>query len=351
MPGAILTHRASAAGWAGAAKRESLGWLAESTAHDVERVRPRPSRIRIGYKLSLPMQTPSLFATIACILASALLASAAYGIGKRGGYRFRVMCLAVLFLSLIVAFAGIYGLVAHFSPSAFRVDDTLLDLRVREDVTKDRAAITRDAKIVYAASVLEAESAAVYATLTALPVNRTATIDRQLRGGLIFRYTEVVGVPRPGSNPDAPGSEPMDSVSYRVFDSDGQELITYVAQGYRLFPTVDIVQNPSVQLGNAFRRAENANDVAAAARQFGNSILKRQTATIAHMSAIVNRSAHLELSHYIYFSATIMTTIGSSDIMPAISLSRYMATCQALVAVFFLGFAINFLRPSANAGE
>jgi hypothetical protein len=57
---------------------------------------------------------------------------------------------------------------------------------------------------------------------------------------------------------------------------------------------------------------------------------------------MVNK-ANLNITHFIFFSASIMTTVGSNDITPNSSIARYIVILQSVVAIFFIGFALDFI--------
>jgi hypothetical protein len=102
---------------------------------------------------------------------------------------------------------------------------------------------------------------------------------------------------------------------------------------------------PETRLSMRLHDAETVADVRTALDKFVAVVEDRQNRTIRHMAGIAARTPELDISHYVYFSATVMTTIGSADITPARPGTRYLVTLQAFFAVFFLGYAVNLLWP------
>lgn len=277
--------------------------------------------------------------------AALLLFYAGWRYGHAASYRGRVACLVVVFIALVLQFAIVHAVLGARNPESFNVADTLLDSRVREELAADRRSILRNANLLFAATMLEADAPAVYAALTdTTPFRRMAggfgirTSSRTLSGGLAFRYTvEMTPVP------DREGVASMRD-EFSISSGDGQTVARFSSSAQ---PALALT--PGELLARELLRADDAAAVARAARAFGHRIGVQQGRTVRHMHGIIRRDRQLDLSHYIYFSATVMTTIGTADLTPATSAARMLVTLQAFVAVFFLGFAINFLWPAHGA--
>ena len=274
------------------------------------------------------------------VLLCGALALIAFGIAigrKVTAYRARIICLMHVFSGLVLLFALLYVMVAKRSPESFRVADVMLDSRVREDLDHDRAELSNQARLELAAGVIGANSDTVLSILRDHghgPIGWAGySARRVLTAGLSFRH--LIALMSSGNG------APIVVHTFTVEDERGN-LIARFQEG--LVGQSDVSSNMSHDL----LYASTSADIVAASRRLQAEVKRSQERTLRHMDSIIMRRTSLDVSHYIYFSAGIMTTIGSSDISPASRLTRYLVTFQAFVAVFFLGFALNVLWPRAT---
>jgi len=252
---------------------------------------------------------------------------------KNTSYRIRIFCLTSIFIGLVFQFAIIYAAIAARQPEAFRASDALLDSRVREDVEIERQQILYDGRMRFAATSIEANAQRVWQATHdygARPVGYAGYAGRcVLPGGVVFWH--LIGVTTVGNG------SPVYNEVFAVDDSFGGQLVK--------FPSVAAIVDPRGEMNHDLKNSRNPTDVVLAARKFERRVVEMQAAASRRIEDILRRRAHLDMSYYLYFSASVMTTVGSSDIAPANKLTRYLTTFQAFIAIFFVGFALNFLWP------
>jgi hypothetical protein len=248
-------------------------------------------------------------------------------------YRVRIFCLTSIFIGLVFLFGMLYAIIAARQPDAFRVSDALLDSRIREDIDREHREILYEGGMQFAATSIEANAPRVWLATHehgSEPIGYRGYAGRcVLPGGVVFWH--LIGVTSVGN------SAPVYNEWFTVDDSTGQQLVK--------FADVSSFVDPRGEMNRDLLYSRTPTDVILAARKFARRVNEMQAASSRRMEDILRRRTHLDMSYYLYFSASVMTTVGSSDIAPANKLTRYLTIFQAFIAIFFIGFALNFLWP------
>ncbi|MCA1622145.1 MAG: potassium channel family protein [Acidobacteria bacterium] len=273
---------------------------------------------------------------------------AGWWLGHRAAFKFKVACLLSMCLAIIVVFAMAYAVFFWNLPGSFRLSNELLTENMRDDYQAYNARFLEQTRHHYYLTLMRGQASVVHDVLTK---REKITADRHASSGRIgarevLRYSYTVSL-LPSADPNHPPRVRQEH-SLSIMDAETNALLFH-------FPDVVELDVPVVHIGEQrlMHRLVNAGTQAGVGEALADLVEAKQLErdeSQAAMNRIVTLQPNLEMSHFVYFSAAVMTTVGSNDISPNNRSMRVLVVFQSLLAVFFFGYALHFLWPERGQG-
>jgi len=274
------------------------------------------------------------------IFAGLVLCLGARWLGRKGTYKFRIGGLLSACLAIIMLFAVLYSLIFWNVSGSFRLSNELLTENVRDEYQQYSGRFLDLSREHYYLTLMRAQPSVVYDLIRAGDVE-DAVLAKPIGTREVLEYSHSVIVMQGASDKDPVYIN--ETYTLRITDAENKSLL------YQ-FPDVtntgvEIVHLGKTGLVSALVTAKSEDAVVKALENLVSANERERNESQAAMNRIVTMQPNLEMTHFIYFSAAIMTTVGSNDISPNNQATRMFVVLQSLVAVFFFGYALHFLWP------
>lgn len=272
---------------------------------------------------SLPVQ-----AGIACALVMTLVIASLVA-GQRRDRRGRVIAIFFAWIAMTASFAVVYAVVYFNSPQSFRANRDLYDASVRSDLValspKLRDTLTR----LYCVELLDGSAERIGPQLFHGRKSRQVNLTPDVT---FFMSHEVHQ--RAGSDP----KNPTLTVTVRLLWKENNKRLDSMVHTYSAL-VVD-PNNRFIDAMSDLRSVKAMHEAIASYRAFLQSHL---ASLDREARELLTKGISLDISHFIFMSSTISTTIGSADVMPNSEGARYLVVLQAFCSVFLFGYAANVL--------
>lgn len=241
-----------------------------------------------------------------------------------------------LWVAATTAFAAVYAFIYIQSPNSFRVTRDVLDETTRTQIsdrtTDIQAAMERRYYVGLVAASAEPICAAINRPAVHQGMRTIKAVDVHLTPIVTFTMLDVNGIQRVGSNSEA----------YR--DTD----ITLTRNGTEVWSMVpDLARAPEVdperRVAQILANRCDAASLRTACQTYDGSLTKQIDHDDSQVAQLVAHGAALDISHFVYLSAASASTLGTADIAPNSSFTRYTIVLQGFVTVFLFGYALGKL--------
>jgi len=269
-------------------------------------------------------------------------------IGSRNSFRTKVFCLVTIFFSLTILFALIYMSVYYGNKSktlAFKVSNEIISEEANNELQRNTLLYLDYEKQQALATVFKLRAAEFYSEWRNIHIDSIGTLHlcknyaRQIKLTKNFTllytvkaYLYVIDVQKPYIK----GCD----VSSILSINDGESALFALPAEDKKF---DLIIHAKNRLFDKLRMLESEKDLTDAIDTYMTDLETQKNVAEDKIHDIIIQKANLNITHFIFFSASIMTTVGSNDITPNSSFARYVVIIQSVVAIFFIAFAIDFI--------
>lgn len=280
------------------------------------------------------------------VFVALVLGLGAWWLGGRGTYKFKIAGLLSACLAIIMLFALVYSVIFWNVKGSFRLSNELLTENARDNYQTYNAQFLEATKEHYYFTLMRARPSVVRDVF-----DPSSGVQKDDTGtGVKFSKREPIGE-----------NELLEYVHFMTTLSQGQpvstdNLFVLDAEGKRILYMVDKENTASLQLteeqrlGHDLLGARTEAKIVEALDGLVRLAERERGENETAMHRIVTLQPNLEVTHFIYFSAAVMTTVGSNDISPNSQATRMLVVLQSLSAVFFFGYALHFLWPEKVKG-
>ena len=241
-----------------------------------------------------------------------------------------------LWLAATTAFAAVYAFIYIQSPSSFRVARDVLDETTRAQISARTNSIQAAIQRRYYVGLVSASADTLCRAINR-PAVRHGTreireADVPLTPAVTFTFTDENGMRRAG----------MQLEQYRETDislkRNGADVWSMVPDLART-PEID----PERRLAQALANRCEADRILTDCQSYQAALTTQISHDDSEVALLVARGAALDISHFVYLSGAIASTLGTADIVPNSSFTRYIVVLQGFVTVFLFGYALGKL--------
>ena len=275
---------------------------------------------------SLAVQTEIVVAIVITLVIATVV------VGKQGTTRGKVLAIFAAWIAMTLAFGVLYALIYAHSPASFRASRDLYDQSARSELDALEPDLRETLRELYCVELLDGSAA----RLDVLGFfSRTPRVAR-LTPDITFSVSTII-YQRPES--DYTRSFPAARVTVE-WTERGKPLVLFI----HTYSAVEV--DPRNRFVEAMGDTRKGADVRAAIAPF-HAFLQQHIAKLdRRAAALLTGGIALDISHFVFMSGSISTTVGSADVTPNSPGTRLLVVIQAFCSVFLFGYAAQVLWSS-----
>lgn len=246
---------------------------------------------------------------------------------------------ALLWFSLTTFFAALYAAVYALSPLSFRYASDMLDPSLNTSLAQGRETLRQIRQRLYFSELMLAAADSI--------VNSSKTRQARQQGDVEVWESKTSLSKRFHLEMESVTRVKKVGPEFQIAQ-DRSICVTETAKNYCVW-RIGSATAPAIVPGDAesgLARILLLPDDAATLRSrltaYMKSLSEKREAEQTQIERLLNDRGSMDLSHFIYFSVTITTTIGNADVTPNSTTTRYLVSLQSFLVVVFFGLLLNY---------